>query len=55
MQAATLIIDQKAYIRDFLECKGMSSCYLIVLLMKAGSSLVLNQTGGFIKADMNVY
>lgn len=35
-QVGTLKIDQKAYIRDFLESEGMSSCHPTVFLMKAG-------------------
>ena len=37
-----LKIDQKRYIRDLLEFEGMTSCYTIVLLVKAGSTLILD-------------
>ena len=38
-----LKIDQKRYIWDFLESKGMTSCHATVLPIKASSTLVLDQ------------
>lgn len=55
LQAGTLKIDQKAYIRDLLESEGMSSCHPTVLPMKAGSSLILDQAGDHFQTDLIVY
>lgn len=35
-------IDQKGYIQDLLESKKMTLCHLIILLVKAGSILILD-------------
>ena len=45
LKAAILKIDQKEYIQDFLESKEMTSCHPTILLVKAGSTLFLNQVG----------
>ena len=45
LKAGTLKIDQKEYIRDLLESEGMTSCYPTVLLVKASSTLFLDQAG----------
>lgn len=55
LQAKTLKIDQKGYIRDLLESEGMSSCHPTVLPMKAGSSLTLDQAGDHIQTDLVAY
>lgn len=39
----TLRIDQKGYIQDLLEFKGMTSCHPTILPVKVGSTLFLNQ------------
>ena len=43
LKADTLKIDQKEYIQDFLKSRGMTSCHPTVLLVKAGSTLFLDQ------------
>lgn len=55
LQAGTLKIDQKGYIRDLLEAEGMSSCHPTVLPMKAGSALSLDQAGDHLQADLTIY
>ena len=47
LKVAILKIDQKKYIRDLLESKGMTSCHPTVLLVKTGSSLFLDQAGDY--------
>ena len=55
LKAGTLKIDQKRYIRDLLESKGMTSCHSTVLLVKAGSTLFLDQAGDHQQADSTEY
>lgn len=50
-----LKIDPKGYIRDFLKSEGMTSCYLIVLPVKAGSTLILKQIGDHSQDDFIAY
>lgn len=40
--AGILKIDEKRYIRDFLESKKMASCHLTVLSVKAGFTFFLD-------------
>ena len=53
--ACTLRIDQKGYIRDFLESKGMTLCHLNVFPVKTGSTLLLDQASNHQQADLTVY
>lgn len=55
LSAGTLKIDQKAYIQDLLESEGMTSCHPIVLLIKAGSALFLDQAGDHQQTDLIAY
>ena len=55
LKAGTLKINQKGYIRDLLESEGMTSCHLTVLLVKAGSTLFLDQAGSHQQVDLTEY
>ena len=55
LKAGTLKINQKGYIRDLLESERMTSCYLTVLLVKAGSTLFLDQAGDHQQVDLTEY
>ena len=50
-----LKIDQKRYIRDLLESKGMISCHATVIPVKAGFSLVLDQVEDQQQIDLTAY
>ena len=54
-EKSILKIDQKGYIRNLLEFEGMISCHSIVLPVKAGSTLVLNQVEDHPQLDLIVY
>ena len=45
----------EGYIQDLLESEKMSLCHLIVLPMKAGSSLTLDQAGDHLLIDLIAY
>ena len=47
LKADTLKIDQKRYIQDLLESEEMTSCHRSILLVKAGSTLFLDQAGDY--------
>ena len=51
----TLRIDQKGYIQDLLKSETMTSCHPTVLLVKAGSTLLLDQVSDNQQADLTVY
>ena len=51
LKADTLKIDQKRYIQDLLESKGMTSYHSTVLPVKAGSTLFLDQAGDHQQAN----
>ena len=55
LTARTLKIDQKEYIRDFLESEGITSCHPTVFPVKAGSSLFLDQREDYQQADLAAY
>ena len=55
IQAWTLKINEKGYIRDFLESKGMSSCHPTIVPVKAGLTLTFNQVDNHTPADMVAY
>ena len=55
LATVTLKIDQKGYIQDLLESKGMTSCHPTVLPVKAGSNLFLDQAGNHQQADLIAY
>ena len=55
LQAGILKIDQKKYIQDLLESEEISSCHPTMLLIKAGSSLILDQAGDYLPTKMVVY
>lgn len=55
LQAKSLKIDQKTYIRDLLESEGMSSCHPNVVPMKAGSTILMDQVGDDARADIAPY
>lgn len=48
-----LKINQKGYICNLLEAKGISLYHLIVFLMKAYSALFFDQVGDHIQVDLN--
>ena len=55
LKVGTLKIDQKQYIRNLLESKGMTSCHPTILLVKSGSTLFLDQTGDYQQANLTEY
>ena len=55
IQAGTLKIDQKGYIRDLLESESMSPYHPTILPVKAGSTLTLDQVDDHTPADMVAY
>lgn len=55
MEAGTLKIDQKIYIRDLLEAKKMTSCHITFLLITTGSFIFIDQAGNDGPADLAVY
>ena len=55
LKAGTLKINQKRYIRDLLESKGITSCHPIVLPIKVGSTLFLDQVGDHQQTDSTEY
>ena len=54
-EKSILKIDQKGYIRDFLESERMTSCHAIVLLVEAGSTLILDQAKDHQQVDLTAY
>ena len=54
-QVGTIKIDQKDYIRDLLKSEGISLCHPTVRLMKASSSLTLDQVGDHLPTDLIAY
>ena len=55
LKVGTLKIDQKDYIQDLLESEGMTSCHPTVFLVKAGSTLFLDQAGDHQQANSIEY
>lgn len=55
LQAGILKIDQKSYIYNLLEAKEISLYHPIVILIKVGSTLSLNQDENYVKSDLIVY
>ena len=55
LKAGTLKSDQKRYIQDLLESKGITSCYPNFLSVKASSTLFLDQAGYYQQADLTKY
>ena len=53
--ANTLKIDQKKYIQDFLESKGMTSYHLTVFLVKTGPIFFLDQVSNHQQIDLIAY
>lgn len=55
LEAGTLKIDQKGYIRDLLEAEGMTSCHPTVLPIKAESFISMDQASDDSPADLAAY
>ena len=51
----TLQIDQKAYIQTILEEEGMTNCQLILISIKSGFFITLDEPGDEEKIDMQAY
>ena len=55
IEAGTLKSDQKRYIRDLLEAKGITSYHLNVLHIKAGLFISMDQAGNENSDDLAAY
>ena len=55
LATSTLKINLKKYIQNLLKSDGMTSCHPIVLLVKAGSTLFLDQAGDHQQANLIAY
>lgn len=53
--AATLKIDQSAFIRDLLEEENLTDCNAINIPMKAGSFIEMHEEDDYKEADIKIY